>query len=290
MTERITNFSEETKKELKYYVYRLIDPRTGQTFYVGKGHGDRVFDHIKEAESSIDEFYSKHKDDFNLQNDDDDDSTKLKNEDPNKKIKELKREDPEKLKKIKEIKGAGLEVIHMIQRYGLEYENIALEIEAAFIDFFDLNLLTNKQRGYGSDRGMIWADELEKTFKRPSFKDYPDNPNCPKFMIIKINDRSINLSGGDVYEAVRASWKINLKKANQYPYVLAVKYGLVVGVYQINKNGWKKTAEDGDRAYFDGKKAPDEIWNFFIDKRIPERYRKRQNPISYCDSKMETKE
>ena len=31
-----------------YYVYRLIDPRTYQTFYVGKGKGDRVFQHVKE--------------------------------------------------------------------------------------------------------------------------------------------------------------------------------------------------------------------------------------------------
>ena len=46
MTERITNFSEETKKEINYYVYRLVDPMTGQTFYVGKGKEDRVFDHI----------------------------------------------------------------------------------------------------------------------------------------------------------------------------------------------------------------------------------------------------
>jgi hypothetical protein len=29
--------------KLKYYVYRLIDPRNGETFYVGKGKEDRVF-------------------------------------------------------------------------------------------------------------------------------------------------------------------------------------------------------------------------------------------------------
>ena len=33
----------------KYYVYRLIDPRNLQTFYVGKGCGDRVYQHAKEA-------------------------------------------------------------------------------------------------------------------------------------------------------------------------------------------------------------------------------------------------
>ena len=35
----------------KYYVYRLVDPRTLQTFYVGKGCGDRVFQHVKDAQT-----------------------------------------------------------------------------------------------------------------------------------------------------------------------------------------------------------------------------------------------
>jgi uncharacterized protein len=35
-------------EKLKTYVYRLIDPRNGETFYVGKGQGDRVFAHIRE--------------------------------------------------------------------------------------------------------------------------------------------------------------------------------------------------------------------------------------------------
>ena len=30
-------FSDEVSKKLGYYVYRLIDPRNGDTFYVGKG-------------------------------------------------------------------------------------------------------------------------------------------------------------------------------------------------------------------------------------------------------------
>ena len=42
-------FPSEVHNQLKYYVYRLIDPRTGQTFYVGKGKGNRVFEHAKNA-------------------------------------------------------------------------------------------------------------------------------------------------------------------------------------------------------------------------------------------------
>ena len=40
-------FSPEVSDKLEYYVYRLIDPRNGDTFYVGKGKGNRVFDHVK---------------------------------------------------------------------------------------------------------------------------------------------------------------------------------------------------------------------------------------------------
>lgn len=33
---------------MQYYVYELIDPRDGQVFYVGKGTGDRLNDHLRE--------------------------------------------------------------------------------------------------------------------------------------------------------------------------------------------------------------------------------------------------
>lgn len=40
-------FSEEVAKAVGNYVYRLIDPRNGETFYVGKGKGNRVFQHVR---------------------------------------------------------------------------------------------------------------------------------------------------------------------------------------------------------------------------------------------------
>ena len=38
-------FTKEIADKLRFYVYRLIDPRNGETFYVGKGKGNRVFAH-----------------------------------------------------------------------------------------------------------------------------------------------------------------------------------------------------------------------------------------------------
>ena len=49
-----TPFTPEVAEKLKTYVYRLIDPRNGETFYVGKGQGNRVFAHIREQVDDVD--------------------------------------------------------------------------------------------------------------------------------------------------------------------------------------------------------------------------------------------
>ncbi len=36
-------FASHVADKLKYYVYRLIDPRNGETFYIGKGTGNRLY-------------------------------------------------------------------------------------------------------------------------------------------------------------------------------------------------------------------------------------------------------
>ena len=104
-----------------YYVYRLIDPRTGHTFYVGKGTGNRVFQHAKAAIK-----LKKHED-----------------------------ETSEKIAQINAIKNDGLEVIHIIHRSGMT-ENEALEVEAALIDVYAG--LTNIQSGINPERGMMAAE------------------------------------------------------------------------------------------------------------------------------------
>ena len=46
-------FPTSIHEKIGFYVYRLINPSNGETFYVGKGYVNRVFDHIKAADSFI---------------------------------------------------------------------------------------------------------------------------------------------------------------------------------------------------------------------------------------------
>jgi hypothetical protein len=49
-------FSDSVAAKIGSYVYRLIDPRNGTTFYVGRGRGNRVFEHAAgEARATAEE-------------------------------------------------------------------------------------------------------------------------------------------------------------------------------------------------------------------------------------------
>ena len=103
-------------EQLGSYVYYLQDPRNDKVFYVGKGSGDRVFDHLESAIETNGE--------------------------------------TEKLDIIRNIIESGHEVEHFILRHGLT-EKEAFEIEAAMIDFVGRDNLSNHQSGHDADaRGL----------------------------------------------------------------------------------------------------------------------------------------
>lgn len=91
------SFPPEVIEKLQHYVYRLIDPRNGETFYIGKGKGNRVFAHVR--------------------GDVEEDSLS------------------EKMTRIRFINLAGFEVSHVIHRHGMT-EKTAFEVEAALIDAY----------------------------------------------------------------------------------------------------------------------------------------------------------
>ena len=248
----IKEFSRETIDNIGYYVYRLIDPRNGETFYVGKGKGNRVFQHVKGAKEFFDNIEEDH--DFS--------------------------KDSHKFLRIRAIHDANLEVIHVIQRWHLS-EKEAIEVEAALIDAFPG--LTNLQKGHGSDFGVCSAFELENMFIAKEFEE----PKDFGYIIIKVTnsriDYCVNQHGEEKarYEATRWRWKNKKPNLHKYPYVLSVTNGIVKEVYKIND--WYDAGEG--RIAFNGEVAEQKIRDMFITKKIPSEYRKKGMASPFLKSK-----
>lgn len=118
----IKEFSNAVCERIGYYVYILKDPRNESIFYVGKGKGNRLFQHVQCA---------------------------LENETEN-----------DKYNLIREIHKEGKEVEHFILRHGLE-EKLALEIESTIIDLLGIENLTNSVKGHDTwERGLKTVDEV----------------------------------------------------------------------------------------------------------------------------------
>jgi hypothetical protein len=145
-------FPEEVIEKINNYVYRLIDPRNGETFYVGRGKGNRVFDHARGiAEGMNNDGLS------------------------------------EKRERILDIKNAGLEVIHIIHRHGIP-DNVVEHVEAALIDAYPG--LTNEQGGEGSGAyGPMHANEIINLYALPSMDENP-NEKLVLINVNYISDRS----------------------------------------------------------------------------------------------------
>jgi hypothetical protein len=240
----ISEFPVEVIKELKSYVYRLIDPRNGETFYVGKGKGNRVFQHLKGALAveEVDEF-------------------------------------SDKIQTIREIINAGLNVIHVIHRHGMD-ESLASEVEAALIDAYPGT--TNILGGSGSnDFGPMNAIEIVNKYSAEEI-NFEHN-----VLMITINRSITDLS---VYDATRFAWRIDKNKAEKADYVLSVEKGIVVGVFKVHewrlarKNHFPEfSAHTNSRYGFVGEEAEPQIQKKYLRKRIPSDFRKKgaANPIKY---------
>lgn len=243
-------FSIDVIDKLDNYVYRLVDPRDFQTFYIGRGVGNRVFQHAKDELKNFDK-------------DEDELTTKLKH--------------------IRDIRQSGKEVLCVIHRYGMTKEQ-AMEVESALIDCYPG--LTNLVSGYGSDRGVITADDLRVAYARPIYEE----PDGIDYVIIKTSNTAIQNAQGSLYEATRRAWRANLDNIKKFRIVLSVVGGLVREVYEVYE--WYRSEDDENRVEFNGKPACDEIANLFKGRMIPEYYRKKgmASPLIYKTTKNKMEE
>jgi hypothetical protein len=236
-----TSFPVGVHEELGLYVYRLIDPRNGETFYVGKGRGDRVFQHAHNALSATS----------------DEDAADFKSQ------------------RIKEILSAGLDVGHVIHRHKIETDEIAFQIEAALIDAYPG--LTNIVGGHGSgDYGVRHVEQIiaeytvepfvpveslilisiGKSFDEEGHSIY-DAVRCAwRINPDKANSRKLVLAQrrGVVVEAFRPSG----------PWIPATK------------QNFPRLAEDiPGRWGFEGKVAEQEVREKYVRRRVPDKFRKK---------------
>lgn len=235
----VPRFPSGVSEKIGNYVYRLIDPRNGETFYVGKGKGNRIFAHANAELKS-------------LQNDED---------------------DPASLKvgRIREIKNAGLSVLHVIHRHDIPDAAI-FEVEAALIDAY--SGLTNAQDGHESGaKGPMNVLEIIDKYALPEVDAEPSE----KLVLININRLQDKSDTVAIYEQTRLAWRISKIKAESADYVLAVVRGVVVGAFVAEE--WHDATHDNfpdripvgsdmpERKGFNGTPAPKEIWDKFVGER-----------------------
>ena len=243
------SFPPGVAEQLDWYVYRLIDPRNGETFYVGKGKGNRLFEHARGLVADADEEMS----------------------------------DP-KLQRIKEIQAAGLDVSHVIHRHGMKTQHLAYEVESALIDAYPG--LTNKVRGRGSrDFGSRHVEEIIDEFTAEEFM--VKEPLILISIGTMFYQRSVydavrcawklNKERADGYNLVLAHLRglvVGAFRPKKWLPATIENFPLLEGHREMP-----------DRLGFVGEQAELEAWDYYVRKRVPAKYRKpgAQNATRYCD-------
>lgn len=248
------SFDNKTIEKLGFYVYALIDPRSKNLFYVGKGLGNRLFMHLRDAIEG--------------------DSSTLK------------------LNLIREIISQGQKVEHLILRSGLS-EKEALEIEATLIDYgnyFKKDFSNSVSGQHSNEKGIMTSDEIIRKFNAKPLKEllHP----LVIININKKYKRGINTY--DIYSATKEAWKVAESKIKHLKYALAEYEGIIIEVYKINdwykvntedfnKRSEVKIKENKNLRWgFNGVVASDEVRNYYLNKSIS-RFKKKgaANPIRY---------
>lgn len=252
-------FSRFVSEQIGLYVYALRDPRDSRVFYIGKGKGNRVFEHAHAAKKG-----------------DQDAQTA-------------------KIALIRAIHADGKEVETIVLRHKISDTEAAYEIESALIgllhlldpamnnDYFDL---TNLVRGHhDASLGVMTTTDLLALYgaeKCPPIK-------C-KAILFKIPRRwTPAMSQEEIYESTQGWWVLgpNREKAE---YGFCISDGVIRQIYRIDS--WRKQ-QKGDRGW---KPGESKRWGFegeiahemsmYINKSVRHLYKQgAANPAKYVNVK-----
>jgi len=176
-----------------------------------------------------------------------------------------------------------------ILAHALPNEETAFRIEAAIIDFFGLDVLSNTVRGWQSIQlGRMPLKELV-TYYAATPVDIDD-----PVLLIRINKLYRHgMSATELYEATRGVWKLG-ERREKAEFAFAVFEGVVREVYEIHS--WhpagaqhyeSRSADDvtlKGRWEFRGQVASDKIRSKYVDRSVKKYLPpKAQNPIAYVN-------
>lgn len=194
-----------------------------------------------------------------------------------------------KCARIAELRAAGKAPRIDILAHGLRDEETAFRFEAAVIDLFGLDVLTNEVRGWRSlQLGRIPLTELTTYYAaKPVTVELPA-------LLIRINRLyRYNMTPEELYEATRGVWKLGAR-CTKAQYAFAVFQGLVREVYAIES--WHPAATtpyatrdasqlttDGRREFL-GRVAEAAVRDAYVGGSVASQFPQGlQNPVVYVN-------
>lgn len=221
-------FDRRTIEKIGVYVYCLLDPISRKPFYIGKGTGNRVFQHS---------------------------------------IAEIKNtSEGDKIEIIRKIRESGNQVEHVIIQHGLD-DATAFAVETALIDYakhFGSDL-TNIALGHNSSTfGIMTVEEIQRKYNAPPLEVLGEGIII--ININKTYTRAKGIKS--FYEATRKSWVIDKTRIPGLKYVLSEYTGFIVEVFEVHRWYNIETANGKIRWAFEGVQASDEIRSLYLNRAI----------------------
>lgn len=246
--ESIDMFDAITAEKIGYYVYALLNPETNQPFYIGKGKGNRVFEHQHAVlEGRVGPELS------------------------------LKQE------QIRYLLDKNLRIDHLILRFQLD-EKEAYLVESTLIDAWNCfggNLLNVVAGHHSNFSGIKTTDEIMRLYNAP-----PLGKLEHRVAIININKkyREHRHELNAVYKSVQQAWVISAERRQSTQYVLAEYQGVIVGVFCIYDWYEVETKDNkrNNRWGFNGEEAEYGISRLYLNKSIVHvKKRGAANPVRF---------